>query len=95
MPHVHYETESRRLRLAGDVLDDDLADLREAVARFVERSEGHLMVDLTAVTDLSESAARHLVEVRTAAGARGRRITLLRRHGTPVDEALRSAAASG
>lgn len=91
MSHVRFEAESRRLRLAGDVLDDDLAELAEMLDRFTGRAEGHVMVDLTAVTDLSASAARHLVEVRAAAASEGRLITLLRRHGTPVDDALKAA----
>ncbi|WP_243060651.1 STAS domain-containing protein [Nocardioides sp. SR21] len=96
MAHVRCETESRRLRLSGAVLDAaDLADVVETLERFAESCHGQLVIDLTAVTELAAPAARHLVEVRRSAAAEGRRVTLLRRHGTPVDDALHAAASSG
>lgn len=92
MPNVRYEAEVHRLRLTGAVGDADLTELEERVDAFVDATEDDLVIDLTAVTELADSAARHLVEVRAAAVADGRRMTLLRRCRTPTDDALNAAA---
>lgn len=92
MPNVRYEAEAHRLRVTGAVGDADLADLEQRVDAFVGAAEGDLVIDLTAVTELADSAARHLVQVRECATADGRRMTLLRRCRTPTDDALNAAA---
>jgi anti-anti-sigma regulatory factor len=92
MTNFRCEAETRRLRLVGAVGDADLADLEERVRAFADVAEGVLVIDLTAVTDLADSAARYLVDVKEAAAADGRQMTLLRRCGTATDDALNGAA---
>lgn len=88
MNDLRYECETRRLRFAGAVAEADLEDLQDAVLRFVDRVEGHLMIDFTAVTDLADSAARWLVEAKGDAECRGRRVVLLRKLDSVADRAL-------
>jgi len=91
MSNVRYEVEVRRLRLAGAVGDADLLDLEEQVGAFADAAEGDLVIDLTAVTGLADPAARFLLEFKATAATGGCRITLLRRCGTPTDDALNNA----
>ena len=95
MSNVHYEADARRLRLEGALRDTDLDLVRDAVDAFGPRAEGHLTVDLTAVTDLGPGVARYLLEAKAAAADLGVRMELLRKLDTPADRALHAAAEPG
>jgi len=92
MNGVRYESETCRLRLVGQVGDADLESLQDAMEAFERRAEGHLMIDLTAVSHLADSAASYLIEAKAAHDAPGRRMTLIRKLDSPVDVALKAAA---
>lgn len=91
MTTVRYEASVHRLRVEGECRRSDLSTVRKAFETFSEMADGHLIVDLTAVTGIDQSVADELV----GAGRRSRRdggtVAFVRKHGTPVDEALTSA----
>ena len=91
MTTVHYEAGTHRLRLEGACRDGDRLAIHEALDTFTPMAGGHLIVDLTAVTAIDQSVANDLVATaRSLSDAQGA-FTLVRKHGTPVDQALVAA----
>ena len=91
MMAMHYEPDGRRLRIRGACCTDDRDAVREMLDRSAHRADEHLIVDLTAVTDLDPWTASDLVAAAHRLRGAGRTIVLVRKHGTSVDDALRAA----
>ena len=88
MRALSFEPEHHRLRVAGRCGDDDVRQIQEAVGSHA-RSASALIVDLTAVTEVSAGVARALVAARSAAD--GCRVTLVRKSDSAVDRSLRQS----
>ncbi len=93
MTTVVYEAPGHRLRLGGQCRDDDRDAIREALGTFARQAGCHLIVDLTAVTAIDQGVAEDLVAVRSSCGD-GQTFAFIRKHGTPIDEALTAAEQS-
>ena len=91
MTAVRYEASGRRLRLAGVCQAADRDALHEALDTFAHLSGGHLIVDLTAVTDIDPGTARDFVAAARRSRGDGVTVAFVRKHDTPVDAALRAA----
>lgn len=87
MTNISYEAAGHRLRLEGDCWDVDLDLVEDAVEAF-QRLAGNMIIDLTAVTDLSHEVAEFLVLTQTHARSGGARVTLVRHLDGPADHAL-------
>jgi hypothetical protein len=81
-----YEAQHRRLRVTGPCGDDDAPRIREAVLTFARRSN-ILIVDLTAVTEVTSDVCRALLAAQEDAD--NCRVTLVRKCDSPVDTCLR------
>ncbi len=88
MSTLQYEKEHHRLRVAGVCGDDDASAVCAAVHRLANAGVT-LIVDLTAVTAMTDEVARLLVTAQATAD--GCRVNLLRKSGGPVDRRLRAA----
>jgi hypothetical protein len=86
MSTLSYEAEHRRLRVAGSCGDEDAPRIHEAVLAFA-REGRTLIVDLTAVTEMTREVGYALQAAQEAAGRC--RVTLIRKSGSPVDACLR------
>jgi anti-anti-sigma regulatory factor len=86
MSTLSYEAQQRRLRVTGSCGNDDAPRLREAVLSLARRSDT-LIVDLTAVTEVTSEVGRALLAAQDTADRC--RITLVRKSGSPVDSCLR------
>ncbi|WP_028644058.1 STAS domain-containing protein [Nocardioides sp. URHA0020] len=97
MTTVTYEAAGHRLRIAGGCHRGDNPTLQEALGTCAELAGSHLIVDLTAVTEIDQQVANDLVAAARRSRASGGTIALVRKHGTPVDDALAAAetAATG
>ena len=91
MTTVRYEASTHRLRLEGVCRDDDTSTIQDAIDTFVSMSGGHLVIDLTAVTAIHPTIAADLVAAVHAARSQGNVVTLIRKHRTPVDDAIIAA----
>ena len=91
MSTLSYEPDQRRLRVSGACDREDAVRLREAVSAYA-REGGTLIVDLTAVTDVTNDVGRALVAAQQSANAC--RVTLVRKSGSPVDSCLRQSRIS-
>ena len=88
---IDYEARRRRLRISGRCGgDNDAATIRDAIDTF-SRQGDKLIVDLTALTDLSDDVAIAIVEARKKVPCD---VTVLRKHGTEVDRLLSEAIGS-
>jgi anti-anti-sigma regulatory factor len=91
MISLHYEPEVSRLRIAGKCRAADRGAIRDALDASAHLASEHLIVDLTAVTEIDPWAANELVAAaRRSRGAAGT-VVFVRKHGTPVDAALVAA----
>jgi anti-anti-sigma regulatory factor len=88
---VRYEADTHRLRIGGECLDDDRAVVQDALDTFARLASSHLIVDLTAVTRIDQSAANHLVASARRLRRDGGTVVFLRKHGTSVDRVLSAA----
>lgn len=86
MSTLSYEAEHRRLRVAGSCGNEDASQIHEAVLTFARQGRT-LIVDLTAVTEMSREVGHALLAAQDAAGRC--RVTLIRKSGSPVDSCLR------
>ena len=88
---IDYEARHHRLRVSGRCGDDAATAIREAISTFGRDSE-RLIVDLTALTSLSDEVAAAIV----AAGEEVSpcRVTVVRKHGSDVDRLLSSVQSS-
>jgi hypothetical protein len=86
MSTLSYEAQHRRLRVIGPCGDDDAHRIREAVLDLAEQG-CTLIVDLTAVTEVTREVGHALLAAQEAADQC--RITLVRKSGGPVDSCLR------
>jgi anti-anti-sigma regulatory factor len=93
MTTVHYEAGTHRLRLEGPCRDADRSALHEALDTFAPMAGGHLIVDLTGVTSMDQRVANDLVAAARSANKEHEAFTIVRKHGTVVDEALIAAEA--
>jgi hypothetical protein len=85
---LSYEAQHCRLRVTGSCGEDDVPRLRDAVLTYARKGD-LLIVDLTAVTDVTSEVGCALVAVQEAADRC--RITLVRKSGSAVDACLRAA----
>jgi len=89
MSTLSYESQHRRLRVTGSCGSvDDAPRIREAVLTLARKSD-LLIVDLTAVTEMTSEVGRALLAAQEAAGTC--RVTLVRKSDSPVDSCLREA----
>ncbi|GAA4753610.1 hypothetical protein GCM10023350_43610 [Nocardioides endophyticus] len=86
MSTLSYEAQHRRLRVTGSCGDDDATRLRDAVLTYARKGD-ILIVDLTAVTDVTSEVGRALLSAQEAADRC--RVTLVRKSGSAVDTCLR------
>jgi hypothetical protein len=86
MSTMTYEAEQRRLRVVGACGSDDVSRIREAVLTHAREGE-NLIVDLTAVTEVTNEVGRALLAAQHAADRC--RVTLVRKCDSPVDSCLR------
>lgn len=86
MSTLSYEAQHRRLRVVGPCGDDDVARIREAVLTLAREGES-LIVDLTAVTEVTSEVGQALLAAQDAAD--NCRVTLVRKSDSPVDSCLR------
>ncbi len=86
MSTLSYETQHRRLRVAGACGNDDAPRIHEAVLTFARQGD-ILIVDLTAVTEATSEVGRALLAAQEAADRC--RVTLIRKSDSPVDSCLR------
>lgn len=91
MTTVHYEAKTRRLRIEGGCRTSDLSTVHEALDTFSQLTDAHLIVDLTAVTEIDQSVADELVAAAVRSRSRGGTVALVRKHGTSVDDAVTAA----
>jgi hypothetical protein len=94
MTTVHYDAGTHRLRLEGVWRDGDRATIREALDTFAPLAGRYFIVDLTAVTEVDQVFANDLVAAARAAVSEDDTLTFVRKHGTPVDDALTAAEAN-
>lgn len=88
---IDYEARRRRLRISGRCgSDDDAAAIRDAIDTFSRKGDT-LILDLTALTDLSGDVAAVIVEAGNEVACD---VTVLRKHGTEVDRVLTEATSS-
>jgi anti-anti-sigma regulatory factor len=90
MTTVRYDADVHRLRLEGECRDYDRSSIQDALGTFAELAGGHLIVDLTAVTGIDQSIANELVDAARAR-TEGPTFAFVRKHGSPVDDALKAA----
>jgi len=85
---IDYESSHHRLRVSGRCGDGAAEAIRDAIGAF-GRGTDRLIVDLTALTELSDEVAAAIV----AAGddVAPCRVTVTRKHGTDVDRMLSEA----
>lgn len=95
MTTLHYEASTHRIWLEGSCRPDDSLAIHDALDAFGPIAGGQLIVDLTAVTDIDPGVAAELVQAARSAQHQGKALTLLRKPGTTVDEALSTAESSG
>jgi hypothetical protein len=88
MDTLSYEAQQRRLRVVGSCGNDDAPRIHDAVLSLARRG-GTLIVDLTAVTEVTSEVGRALLTAQEAADRC--RVTLIRKSGSPVDTCLRAA----
>jgi hypothetical protein len=88
MAALSYDEQQRRLRVSGECDDGDAPRISEAVLTLARPGET-LIIDLTAVTGMTNKVARALLRAQGA--AEGCRITLLRKSDGPVDRRLHDA----
>lgn len=93
MPTVTYETTTHRLRIGSECREEHSDTIQRALRRFADLADGHLIVDLTAVTAIDQRVASDLVAAAGRLRAAGRTFAFVRKHGTPVDAALSAAQA--
>jgi hypothetical protein len=86
MSTLSYEAEHRRLRVVGACGSDDASRIRDAVLTHARDGES-LIVDLTAVTEVSSDVGPALLAAQRAADRC--RVTLVRKCDSPVDACLR------
>lgn len=86
MSTLSYETQHRRLRVAGACGNEDAPRIREAVLSLTRQSD-ILIVDLTAVTEMTSEVGRALLAAQDTSDRC--RITMVRKSGSPVDSCLR------
>jgi hypothetical protein len=87
MSTLSYEAQHRRLRVAGSWGNDDAPRIREAVLTLARQGDT-LIVDLTAVTEVTTEVGRALLSAQEAAETC--RVTLVRKCDSPVDSCLRA-----
>jgi anti-anti-sigma regulatory factor len=88
---VHYEADGHRLRIAGGCRAGDRDVIREALDAMAHLANDHLIVDLTAVTEIDQCAANELIAAVRRSRGDGGTVVFVRKHGTPVDNALVAA----
>ncbi len=91
MTNLRYEANTHRLRIEGSCHLADLSKVHEALDTFSPLTDGHLIVDLTAVTEIDQAVADELVAVAYRSGSRRGTVAFVRKHGTSVDRALTAA----
>jgi anti-anti-sigma regulatory factor len=91
MTALRYEADGHRLRIAGGCRAADCDLIREALDAMVHLADDHLIVDLTAVTEIDQYVANELIAAARRSRGDGGTVTFVRKHGTPVDDALRAA----
>ena len=94
MTTLTYEASAHRLRIAGGCRSDDSSTIQEAFAAFADLAGGHLIVDLTAVTEIDQGVANDLLAAARRWSRDGGTYALVRKGGTAVDDALVAAAAA-
>ena len=92
MTTLTYEASARRLRIAGGCRSDDSSTIQEAFGAFASLAGGHLIVDLTAVTEIEQEVANDLLAAARRWSREGGTFALVRKGGTVVDDALLAAA---
>ncbi len=92
MTTLNYEANARRLRIAGGCRSDDSSTIQEAFAAFANLADGHLIVDLTAVTEIDQAVADDLLAAARRWSRDGGTFSFVRKGGTVVDDALVAAA---
>lgn len=93
MTALHFEARTHRLRVEGGCRAADRDAILEALDRFAHLANGHLIVDLTAVTEIDQVAADQLVSAVHRTRAEGGTVALVRKNGTPVNDAITAAEA--
>jgi len=88
MSTLSYEAEHRRLRVAGACGNEDAPRIHEAVLTFARQGRT-LIVDLTAVTEVTREVGHALLAAQEDAGRC--QVTLVRKSGSPVDSCLRTS----
>lgn len=88
---IDYEASHHRLRVSGRCGDDAATAIRDAIGAF-GRGSDRLIVDLTALTDVTDEVAAAVVTAGDQLAPC--RVTVVRKHGTDVDRLL-SEAQSG
>ena len=91
MTTVRFEADTRRLRIEGGCHAADWSTVQEALDTFSQLTDGHLIVDLTAVTGIDQHVADELVAAARRSRANGGTVAFIRKHGTTVDDALTAA----
>jgi anti-anti-sigma regulatory factor len=91
MTAVDYEADGHRLRIAGGCRAADRDFIREALDAMAHVANDHLIVDLTAVTEIDQCAANELIAAACRSRLAGGTVVFIRKHGTLVDETLLAA----
>jgi anti-anti-sigma regulatory factor len=91
MTGLRYEADGHRLRIAGGCRAADRDLIREALDAMADLADDHLIVDLTAVTEIDQCAANELISAARRSRGDGGTVAFLRKHGTSVDAALVAA----
>ncbi len=92
MVTISYDAARCRLSVEGRCDGpDDAATVEDALDAFEKLTE-RLTIDLTGATMLPVEVAQMLISAQRAARSEGRRLHLLRRSGSPVDDVLLEAA---
>jgi hypothetical protein len=90
MTRISLEADAHRIRVEGVCRETDLELIEDAVAAFRQLLTTEIIVDLTAVTELSGEVAEFLLQAQASAEG-GAHINLIRRLGDPADLALAEA----
>jgi hypothetical protein len=85
---VHYEGSAHRLRIEGSCHSADRFTVQEALETFAQWADGHLIVDLTAVTGIDQSVADELLAAAERSRRGGGTFAFVRKLDSPDDEAL-------
>jgi hypothetical protein len=85
---IEYEANHHRLRVSGRCGDDAASAIRDAIDAF-GRGHERLIVDLTALTGITDDVAAAIVAAGEAIAPC--RVTVTRKHGSEIDRLLSDA----